>query len=64
MKVNVYCMPIIPAFRRLRQKDADFKASLGFIRTPCLISKLLMAFAFSFSNEQAIESNTNLSPRR
>lgn len=62
MKVNVYCMPIIPAFRRLRQEDAGFKVSLGFIRTPCLISKLLMAFAFS--NEQAIESSTNLSPRR
>jgi hypothetical protein len=26
-------MPVIPAFRRLRQEDDEFKASLGYIGT-------------------------------
>jgi hypothetical protein len=26
-----WCMPVIPAFSRLRQEDPKFKASLGFI---------------------------------
>jgi hypothetical protein len=28
-----WCMPVIPAFRRLRQEDDEFKASLGYIGT-------------------------------
>jgi hypothetical protein len=29
-------MPVIPAMRRQRQKDCEFKASLGFIERSCL----------------------------
>jgi hypothetical protein len=30
----VVYMPIIPALRRLRQKDLEFKASLGYVTRP------------------------------
>jgi hypothetical protein len=32
-------MPVIPALRRLRQKDYKFKANLGYIAEPCLKKK-------------------------
>jgi hypothetical protein len=32
-------MPIIPAFRRLRQKDKMFEVSLGYKGIPCLKKK-------------------------
>jgi hypothetical protein len=31
-------MAIIPAFRRLRQEDCKFEASLGYTVRPCLIT--------------------------
>lgn len=30
-------MPIIPAFKRLRQEDPEFKASPGYMATPYLL---------------------------
>jgi hypothetical protein len=30
------CGAIIPALRRLRQEDGEFKANLGYIVRPCL----------------------------
>jgi hypothetical protein len=32
-------MPVIPAFRNLRQEDHEFKASLGYISRPSLKKK-------------------------
>jgi hypothetical protein len=32
----VWVMPIIPAHRRLRQEDHEFKVSLDYIVRPCL----------------------------
>jgi hypothetical protein len=32
LKLGVVAPPIIPALRRLRQKDAEFKTSLGYMR--------------------------------
>jgi hypothetical protein len=32
-------IPVIPALRKLRQDDCKFKASLGYITTPCLKKK-------------------------
>jgi hypothetical protein len=34
-----WCMPIIPALRRLRHEDLEFKASLGYREIPCLNNK-------------------------
>jgi hypothetical protein len=31
-----WCTSVIPALGRLRQKEWEFKVSLGSIRTPCL----------------------------
>jgi hypothetical protein len=33
------CMPIIPALRRLRQKNENFQDSLGYITKSCLKKK-------------------------
>jgi hypothetical protein len=35
-RYNNACMPVIPALRRLRQEDHEFKTSLGYIARPCL----------------------------
>jgi hypothetical protein len=32
--------PKIPAFRRLRQEDHEFKTSLGYTARPCLKNKV------------------------
>jgi hypothetical protein len=29
-------MPVIPALRKLRKEDCEFKASMGYIARPCL----------------------------
>jgi hypothetical protein len=34
-----WCMPIIPALRRLIQEDCKFKVSLSYIVRPCLKTK-------------------------
>jgi hypothetical protein len=31
-----WCMPIIPAFRQMKQEDHKFEASLGYTTRPCL----------------------------
>jgi hypothetical protein len=43
--------PVIPALRRLRQKDHKFKASLDYTIRPCLqttTTKPKMAYKFQF----------------
>jgi hypothetical protein len=32
-------MPVVPAVGRLRQKDCEFKARLGYLVKPCLQKK-------------------------
>jgi hypothetical protein len=32
---EVWCTPVIPAYRRLRQVHNEFKASVGYIGRPC-----------------------------
>jgi hypothetical protein len=35
-----WCMPIIPALRRLRKEGHKFKVSLGYIESQCLRKKM------------------------
>jgi hypothetical protein len=37
VEVEVCPTPVIPALWRLRQKDGEFKDSLGYMTRPCLI---------------------------
>jgi hypothetical protein len=36
-----HCTPIIPALRKVRQEDCEFKASLGYTAKPCFKKKVL-----------------------
>jgi hypothetical protein len=36
LRVKWCCMPVIPALRRLRQEDGEFKTSLGYTAKLCL----------------------------
>jgi hypothetical protein len=36
MQLGVVVTPIIPALRRLKQKDCEFKVNLGYVARPCL----------------------------
>jgi hypothetical protein len=43
--------PVIPALRKLRQEDGEFKGSLGYIVRSCLKSELINCkFACSMKN--------------
>jgi hypothetical protein len=34
-----WCIPVLPALRKMRKKDLKFKASLGYVPRPCLTEK-------------------------
>jgi hypothetical protein len=37
-----WCTPVVPAFRRWRQKYLEFQASLGYIERSCLQKRIFM----------------------
>jgi hypothetical protein len=56
---NVLCMPVIPALRRLKLEDLEFKASLGYTVRFCLKTKTKNVCHFKMGIEGVIQNKTN-----